>query len=337
MSGWESDPLIYAIDAEGSLVHVDSVANGGACACVCPSCKQPLVAKNAGSVLIHHFAHQRGSCKWAAEAAVVLVAESILRESGMMRVDGAGFMDHCEDRWFYYSPFGELRIRDVSVLGVGGRLAPALRISCVDEAGIECTFALVAVLARRMTTEQVEELRDECGNVLAIDFKGAYASARDSWGRHFSRSEFFRMAQDRRRIESILMGRNGSEVLRWLAHSRRDAAEAEAYERYRSKRDEEARARMLEFERRMEQIRLEAERERAAEEIRRAEEERREAELRERIVDAERRAFEREGVEALPKVRHGVNFYVDECPLLGRADVVVDCGGYTWSPFWLGV
>ena len=332
MSGWESDPLIYAFDADGALVHVDSVANGSSCGCVCPYCKQPLVAKNGGGMLVHHFAHRKGACKWAAEAAVVLIAERILRELGTMHVEGAGYMDMCENCWFYFSPYGKLQVTSVAQRGIDGRQAPALVISCVDEAGAECEFALVAVLARRMTEDQVEELRDECGNVLAIDFKGAYASMRDIEGRHFSRAEFFRMAQDRVYLESVLMDGEGSEVLRWLAHSRRDAVEAEADVRYRKKLEEESRARMLEFEEMMEQMRLKAERERAAAEERRLEEERRQAELLNQLMDAERRAFENEGVEALPKVRHGVNFYVDECPLLGQADVVVDCGGYAWSP-----
>ena len=76
---------------------------------------------------------------------------------------------------------------------------------------------------------------------------------------------------------------------------------------------------------RLEEMQLQMERERIAEE-------RRKAELREQLAAAEKRAFEDEGVEPLPKVQHGVNFFVDECPLLGRADVVADCGGYAWSP-----
>ena len=332
MSGWESDPLLYAVDAEGSLVHVDSVANGSACGCTCPSCGQPLVAKNTGSMLVHHFAHRRGACKWAAETAVVLIAERILQDLGAMHVEGAGYMDLCEDCWFYFSPYGKLQIENVSQRGINGRQAPALVVSCVDEAGVECEFALVAVLARRMTEEQVEELRGECGNVLAIDFKAAYASMRDIEGRHFSRAEFFRMAQDRSFLKAALKGEEGSEMLRWLAHSRRDAAEAQADQWYRKRRGEETETWLREYEREIEEMRLRNERERAAEERQHAEEERRKAELREQLAEAEQLAFEREGVEALPKVKHGVSFFVDECPLLGQADVVADCGGYAWSP-----
>lgn len=238
----------------------------------------------------------------------------------------------CENCWFYFSPYGKLQITGVSQHGINGRQAPALSVSCVDEAGVECEFALVAVLARRMTDGQIEELRGDRGNVLAIDFKGAYASMRDMEGRHFSRTEFFLMTQDHAFLESVLTGGKGSEMLRWLAHSRRDAAEAEVGERYRKKLEEESRARMLEFERRLEEMQIEAERERVAEERKREEEERRKAELRNQLMEAERQAFENEGVEALLKVRHGVNFYVDECPLLGQADVVAHCGGYVWSP-----
>ena len=78
MSYWESDPLIYAIDASGALVHVDSVANGATCGCTCPSCHQPLVAKNGGGLLVHHFAHKQGGCQRAAETAVVMLVPPVV-------------------------------------------------------------------------------------------------------------------------------------------------------------------------------------------------------------------------------------------------------------------
>ena len=46
-----SDPyLVYAINAEGALVHFDNVPNGLACNCVCPYCKDKLIAKNGGEI-----------------------------------------------------------------------------------------------------------------------------------------------------------------------------------------------------------------------------------------------------------------------------------------------
>ena len=43
--------------ATGRLVYVDQVQNGLACRAACTVCEQPLVARNRGTVKVHHFAH----------------------------------------------------------------------------------------------------------------------------------------------------------------------------------------------------------------------------------------------------------------------------------------
>lgn len=77
-----SDPyLVYAINAEGALVHVDSVPNGLGCNCICPYCKDNLIAKNGGEINAHSFAHCSGAdCVGAAESVLHLLAKEVLCE-----------------------------------------------------------------------------------------------------------------------------------------------------------------------------------------------------------------------------------------------------------------
>lgn len=73
--------LTYALDADGKLVHIDSVLTGLACHCFCPHCKNELVAKNGGNLKVHHFAHANGSdCVGAIESALHKMAKDILQE-----------------------------------------------------------------------------------------------------------------------------------------------------------------------------------------------------------------------------------------------------------------
>lgn len=77
--------LTYALDAEGKLIHVDSVSTGLACKCFCPHCKGELVAKNGGNRKVHHFAHANGSdCIGAIESALHKMAKDILQEQRLI-------------------------------------------------------------------------------------------------------------------------------------------------------------------------------------------------------------------------------------------------------------
>jgi len=76
--------LTYALNVEGDLVHIDSVANGNECGCFCPHCKSDLCAKNGGTgeKMVHHFAHLSGAdCEGAIESALHKMAKNVMKET----------------------------------------------------------------------------------------------------------------------------------------------------------------------------------------------------------------------------------------------------------------
>ena len=79
----KSQLLTYAINSEGKIVYVDEVPNGNKCECICPSCKEKLIAKNQGKTdRKHHFAHQSGmECDYAVESMLHLLAKEKICET----------------------------------------------------------------------------------------------------------------------------------------------------------------------------------------------------------------------------------------------------------------
>ena len=70
--------LTWAVGAKGETKHISQAENGLKCACICPTCRGPLIAKQ-GKVVEHHFAHASGDeCQHAVETALHLAAKDIL-------------------------------------------------------------------------------------------------------------------------------------------------------------------------------------------------------------------------------------------------------------------
>lgn len=73
--------LPCGINENGNLVYIDDAKNGLDCNCFCPSCKQPLVAKNAGTKREHHFAHfSVVECEHAYQTALHYMAKDLFLE-----------------------------------------------------------------------------------------------------------------------------------------------------------------------------------------------------------------------------------------------------------------
>ena len=72
--------LTYALNKDNSLVYIKDVPNGLACECVCPCCKEPLIAKNMGKKKEPHFAHSGGcDCPGYYETTLHLLSKEIIR------------------------------------------------------------------------------------------------------------------------------------------------------------------------------------------------------------------------------------------------------------------
>jgi len=73
--------LVYGLNPEKRIVHIDNVQRGLNCNCICPECKTKLVAKK-GEINKHHFAHSNGqNCIKALETAIHLLAKQIISQA----------------------------------------------------------------------------------------------------------------------------------------------------------------------------------------------------------------------------------------------------------------
>lgn len=75
----------FALAKNGDIVSVADVERGLACNCICPACKDVLIAKQ-GDIRIWHFAHASGTdCLIGAESALHLAAKQLIEKShGLM-------------------------------------------------------------------------------------------------------------------------------------------------------------------------------------------------------------------------------------------------------------
>ena len=109
--------LFYGIDQNNRLVHVDDVPNGLKCGCVCPSCHAPLVARNGGSILAHHFAHSSGTeCATGYQTSIHLLAKEIIQDAKRIYLPEivaryAFRVPEVEDEFIYETERGDRELR----------------------------------------------------------------------------------------------------------------------------------------------------------------------------------------------------------------------------------
>lgn len=288
-------PVVYGTHVPtGELRHVDDVENGKACDCTCPDprCGQRLIAKNGGEKRIHHFAHERGSCSWAVEYVISLLAAEAVRTAGRITFPALTYHDALRREEVTHAAPGSVPVATVELGEVSGRLAPDLVLTWRARSGEERRFAVVFQLVHRVTEEQVSRLASATEGVVLVDLRADMRRALREQGRHADRSAVVMSYQDADYIAEVLGDPHG-ELVTWAYNATAERLHAESVDR-RKRADEERRARREAEERRRQERaeRLRQERE-ERERIARVEREAREAELAKERELAEKRRAER--------------------------------------------
>lgn len=286
-------PIVYGIHVPtGELRHVTNVANGRACDCICPDphCGQRLVAKNAGSKKIPHFAHESGSCTWSAEYLISMLAVDVIRRTGSLMFPRLSYFDAEKDRDVTHSAAQRIPIAKAELRELSGRQAQDVVVTWRSRSGTERSFAVVFQLRHTVTDEQVSRLSEHVDGVVVIDLrKHMRASIRSMANRHFDRMEMVTRYQNVRFIRTFLIEEK-PRYKAWAYNSQAERLHAESVERLEAAREKDrARREAEERKRKAEEDRLRKEREERAA---------REAKERQRLEEARRQADERRRKEA---------------------------------------
>lgn len=130
----------FALDKHGSIASIEEVENGAACACTCPSCSAPLIARQSKTgKTIWHFAHAKGyGCSGALETSLHLGVKRIIEEAGWLELPECKVVRYPDEfvEWLGKSaevchPPYSYRTPDLSLVrkrGPGEAYAPARRV-----------------------------------------------------------------------------------------------------------------------------------------------------------------------------------------------------------------
>ncbi len=161
------------------LIHVSEAEAGLACGCICPACKERLVARK-GAKVIHHFAHLgRLICAHAFETGLHLAAKRILETHKKMRIPSVKLEftsykkpwtihEECDIRFEHVSVESKLAnvVPDVLIYAEGRPLAieiavthfvDSLKLKRLSDLGLSTLEIDLAEFSRNPTLEGLED------------------------------------------------------------------------------------------------------------------------------------------------------------------------------------
>lgn len=229
-------------ERDGELIDVHEAERGARCACRCPSCATPLIARQ-GEEKVWHFAHRtqgdrlfaEQACDYSFFVSVRLMARQLLAQGQALALPAASgrvvrevaALGGPRERNYTFAPGGVVRLHDVA-LGVRHQGV------AVDLRARVGTAELVVVLTHpgREVTAAMQALRGERLGVLALDLRQLQAE--------FATARL--RALSYRALLSRFLG-EATTARTWLFHPREERLRAQALAALNAAIAEERRAR----------------------------------------------------------------------------------------------
>jgi len=191
------------------LLSIGEVERGLACGCVCPACRQPLVARK-GPGKVHHFSHYRGeACGFGLESALHHAAKRLLTEVRKIMLPAVYLPNH-------RAPVFSARMMHIDALWMEqrtARLVPDLLL----RSGKRWLLVEVAV-THPSGEEKIRRIRKMGYAALEVDLRDMQATLQDPGGQW-----------DDRLLERRLVWRQMGKS--WLFNPRLQALEVELQRR----------------------------------------------------------------------------------------------------------
>ncbi|WP_197462303.1 hypothetical protein [Sphingomonas melonis] len=228
--------LVYGQQADGTLVHIDHVPRGLACACICPACGEVLIAYK-GRIKTPYFGHGRGGasgCGRGAETNAHIWAKEVLEREKCILLPAVSASYGKLERIVHQSKmfmFAEARLERTL-----GDIVPdvILRTEKGDELLVEVH------VTHACGDEKIAKLKERCLPTVEVHL--------GQW----------RTSQDREEIEAALLT---AAPRNWLYNRKIEDAEAELVEEAAARAARAERERLRREQERQERERRDAEKE----------------------------------------------------------------------------
>ena len=165
--------LTYALNADNRLMYINDVPNGLECNCICPGCKEKLIAKNDGKVREHHFAHASNKeCITGYQTMIHLLAKAIIVNKRIL--PGFGI----NNKPVVASQIGcEVRLNDLNIIPDVIALAPVqINYNYIGSIQKEIPFIIEIYVTHKVDEEKAMIIKDSGIPAIEIDLSKSEAT-----------------------------------------------------------------------------------------------------------------------------------------------------------------